>query len=428
MNRNGYRDYREKRHAGHGDASGLLKPAENFSRARYVECVQANVASLRRERFISDKVGQFYIEQAKSGFLPEWPADHCPRGLELLSYAKAFSIDHHRRGSVHRADNVHRNRSRATDDSAASPGVCGSRALQRQGAHRRPLVHHWRGDCGPGREGARGRLQRGDPRARRAEHNSGTCGGASRRGTSTTTPTTRFPAATSTRTRRSPAIVEPRTGRELEQLLQVARGRCCPRDTPESRCSSTCRRHRHGARSAGGPASSTIRAEQSACLFFNDSVVVVNTAMLELAFKAGLPRDHFGVVRDAPGNPTGQLFHQAAGFIGWQVRPWPSPAYIKHALEEAQHSFRHDTSGGGHDRHRAHERPHHQHAQRAVSLGQAEDARVSGSRFPPPESVYAEQYLKRVGNLTGFSLGDMVKIVGAATGRWTMARTASSAS
>ena len=150
-------------------------------------------------------------------------------------------------------------------------------------------------------------------------------------------------------------------------------------------------------------------------LFYNDSVVVANTAMLNLAFNAGLPRTHWGVVRDAKGQPTGQLFHQAAGFIGWQVRPWPSRAYIEKGLEEAQHSFRHYASVGvttttGH--------------MSGLTISMLNELYHSGKlviRVYPGhdftrQNPFAEQYLKRVGNLTGFSLGDMVKIVGAATG------------
>lgn len=150
-------------------------------------------------------------------------------------------------------------------------------------------------------------------------------------------------------------------------------------------------------------------------LFFNDSVVVANSAMLALAFKAGLPRDHFGVVRDRQGKPTGQLFHQAAGFIGWQLRPWPSPAYIHTGLDRAIESFRGYTSVGvttatGH--------------MSGLTISMLNELYQTGRlmmRVYPGhdftrQNVYAEQYLKRVGNLAGFSLGDMVKIVGAATG------------
>lgn len=150
-------------------------------------------------------------------------------------------------------------------------------------------------------------------------------------------------------------------------------------------------------------------------LFFNDSVVIANTAMLDLAFAAGLPRDHWGVVHDRRGRPTGRLFHQAAGFIGWQVRPWPSRAYIDKALEEARASFRRYAAVGvttttGHMSGLTISMLNELHQTDRLII------RVYPGHDFTRQNPFAEQYLKRVGNLTGFALGDMVKIVGAATG------------
>lgn len=150
-------------------------------------------------------------------------------------------------------------------------------------------------------------------------------------------------------------------------------------------------------------------------LFYNDSVVVANRAMLDLAFAAGLPPTHWGVVRDATGRPTGQLFHQAAGFLGWQVRPWPSRAYIEQGLQEAQESFKHYASVG------VTTSTGHMSGLTISMLNELYQAGKLTMRVYPGhdftrQNPFAEQYLKRVGNLTGFSLGDMVKIVGAATG------------
>jgi predicted amidohydrolase YtcJ len=58
-------------------------------------------------------------------------------------------------------------------------------------------------------------------------------------------------------------------------------------------------------------------------LALSSSEGVVNTAMLNRAFTAGLPRDHIGVVKDASGRPTGQLFGAAIGMVGWNLRDWP---------------------------------------------------------------------------------------------------------
>ena len=155
-------------------------------------------------------------------------------------------------------------------------------------------------------------------------------------------------------------------------------------------------------------------------LFYNDSVVVVNHAMLNKALEAGMPTDIFGVVLDDDGNPTGQLFQQAAGFIGWQVRPWPSPEYIDNALEETVASLRGYTSVG------ATTATGHMSGLTISMLNELfhEDKlliRVYPGHDFTRQNPFAEQYLKRVGNLVDFSLSDpiqgpMVKIVGAATG------------
>ncbi len=155
-------------------------------------------------------------------------------------------------------------------------------------------------------------------------------------------------------------------------------------------------------------------------LFYNDSVVVVNNAMLDRAFDSGMSADMFGVVKDADGNPTGQLFQQAAGFIGWQVRPWPSPEYIEIALDETVAVLRGYLSVGvttvtGH--------------MSGLTTSLLNDLFHNGKLdirvYPGHDFVrqnpYAEQYLKRVGNLVNFALtdpvrGPLVKIVGAATG------------
>ena len=71
MNRNGFRDFRETVTQA-WRRLGLLKPAEHLTRARYVECTQSAVARLRKDGFISEKVGAYYLEQARSGAWAEW--------------------------------------------------------------------------------------------------------------------------------------------------------------------------------------------------------------------------------------------------------------------------------------------------------------------------------------------------------------------
>ena len=45
---------------------GLLKPNETFNQDRYVACVQAAVAKLQKDKFITDKFAQEYIQEAKT--------------------------------------------------------------------------------------------------------------------------------------------------------------------------------------------------------------------------------------------------------------------------------------------------------------------------------------------------------------------------
>lgn len=153
-------------------------------------------------------------------------------------------------------------------------------------------------------------------------------------------------------------------------------------------------------------------------LFYTSSDVKVNHAMLEKAFAMGLPRDHFGVDKNEKGEPTGSLFHEATGFIGWQVRPYPSRAYIEQGMQDAKASFMGYLSSGvttstGH--------------MSGLTISMLNELFHTGQllmRVYPGhdftrQNPFPEQYLKRVGNLVDFSLydperGAMVKIVGAA--------------
>lgn len=71
MNRNGYRDFRETVTQA-WRRIGLLRHSEVFSRARYISCVEDSVVTLTSQGFISDNVGDAYVEQAKTKPLPEW--------------------------------------------------------------------------------------------------------------------------------------------------------------------------------------------------------------------------------------------------------------------------------------------------------------------------------------------------------------------
>jgi hypothetical protein len=71
MNQNGYRDFRETvSQAWH--RMGLLRPNQTINKDRYVRCIEDSVNQLIGQKFITVKVGEFYIEQARSRPLPEW--------------------------------------------------------------------------------------------------------------------------------------------------------------------------------------------------------------------------------------------------------------------------------------------------------------------------------------------------------------------
>ena len=161
-----------------------------------------------------------------------------------------------------------------------------------------------------------------------------------------------------------------------------------------------------------------IAPDNPLAMFYTSSDVKVNHAMLERAFALGLPMDHFGVQKDDNGVPTGELFHEATGFIGWQVRPYPNREYIDGALVEAKASFMGYLSSG------VTTTTGHMSGLTISMLNELFHKGELNMRVYPGhdftrQNPFPEQYLKRIGNLVDFSLydpdsGPMVKIVGAA--------------
>ncbi len=142
-----------------------------------------------------------------------------------------------------------------------------------------------------------------------------------------------------------------------------------------------------------------------------DFDAVVNTKVLELAFAKGLNPGHFGVVKDGRGQPTGQLFGQAAGFVQWALRPYPEEDFEKLLQETmklqgvqaragvttlAGHANGLDTTIFNVLYHR----------------GQLY-ARIRLAMDFLRANPHADQFLRRVGLLVDYGLGDAVKIIGA---------------
>jgi hypothetical protein len=149
-------------------------------------------------------------------------------------------------------------------------------------------------------------------------------------------------------------------------------------------------------------------------LSFSSSEGLVNTAMLERAFASGLPRDHIGVVKDAAGNPTGQLFGGALGIVGWNLRDWPELTEQIFTEQEAINDrfLRAGvTTVTGHASGYTVTIMSHLFHQGRLKL------RIRPDLDFARQNPLAAQFLRRTPNLVNFSLGDgMLRIVAAAIG------------
>lgn len=158
-------------------------------------------------------------------------------------------------------------------------------------------------------------------------------------------------------------------------------------------------------------------------IYLDSSYSLVNTAMIELALRKGFPEEHFHLDRDANGDFTGRAGAQLSGFIGREVRPWPSPQWfddvaIPEAVDTLAKYARHGvTVATGHM-----SGPTMTVLNRLFHDG---DGRKLAVRVYPGldflrQNPEGERYLKRIGNLVDFSLSDergpMVSIVGASVG------------
>jgi predicted amidohydrolase YtcJ len=141
---------------------------------------------------------------------------------------------------------------------------------------------------------------------------------------------------------------------------------------------------------------------------------VVNTLMLERAFAAGLPRNHVGVVKDASGKPTGQLFSAASGIIGWNLRDWPElteELFVEQERINDRFLRAGVTTATG-----------HASGYTVTLMSQLFHQGRLKMRIRPDldfarQNPMADQFLRRTPNLVNFGLGDgMVRIVGAAVG------------
>ncbi len=166
-----------------------------------------------------------------------------------------------------------------------------------------------------------------------------------------------------------------------------------------------------------------IAPEIPVAVYLDSSYALLNTAMIDLAIEKGFPADHFHLDRDDNGDYTGRAGAQLAGFVGREVRPWPSPAWFDEvAVPEAAETL------AKYARHGVTVATGHMSAPTMTVLNRLfheGDGRRLAVRVYPGldflrQNPEGERYLKRIGNLVDFSLSDdrgpMVTIVGASVG------------
>jgi predicted amidohydrolase YtcJ len=149
-------------------------------------------------------------------------------------------------------------------------------------------------------------------------------------------------------------------------------------------------------------------------LCFSGSDSAVNTATLERAFAAGLPRDHFGIVKDANGRPTGQLFGAAQGIVGWNLREWPE---LTEEIFKQQETINDDFLRVGVTTVTGHASGYTVTIMSQLFHQGRLKLRIRPALDFARENPLADQFLRRTPNLLNFSLGEgMIRIAGAAIG------------
>lgn len=149
-------------------------------------------------------------------------------------------------------------------------------------------------------------------------------------------------------------------------------------------------------------------------LSLSSSEGIVNTTMLDKAFAAGLPRNHIGIVKDAAGKPTGQLFGAALGMVGWNLRDWPE---LTEDIFEQQVKLNDTFLEAGVTTVTGHASGYTVTIMSQLLHQDRLKLRIRPDMDFVRQNPLADQFLRRTPNLVNFSLGDgMVRIVGAAVG------------
>lgn len=142
--------------------------------------------------------------------------------------------------------------------------------------------------------------------------------------------------------------------------------------------------------------------------------IITNSAMTNLAFEKGLSKDMYCVIKDDKGEPNGQFCGKASGFIMTDIRPWPRPDDLEEMTSQLRR-FMVELNKVG--------------VTALVGHASAIDFIILNRLYHNgdiPMRFYLsmdlrlnpsiDTWLKRVGNLVDFSLGDSVRIVGGHVG------------
>ena len=148
-------------------------------------------------------------------------------------------------------------------------------------------------------------------------------------------------------------------------------------------------------------------------LSIDSTNMVINSQMLKLLVER-IPLQHPGIVKDPQtGKPNGRIYGQATGVVGWDLRPWPK-------IDDTFLDEQRELMGGLNEKGITTIIGHIQGFSLAVlnilwHQGEV-TVRVRGAHDFLRQNPYAESYLRRIGNLVDFGLGDDILIIGAGLG------------
>ncbi|MGY8814296.1 MAG: amidohydrolase [Gammaproteobacteria bacterium] len=147
---------------------------------------------------------------------------------------------------------------------------------------------------------------------------------------------------------------------------------------------------------------------------------IANSKLLEVMANEGFPENHFHLIKDESGEPTGQLGANAVGFVGRELRPFPPPEWIQeHGIDAAKAEMEEYAAAG------ITTATGHMTGLTVLVLNRLFKSGDLRIRVYPGldlmrQNAFPERTLARVGNIMDFALvderGPMVQIVGTAVG------------